>query len=60
MDDDAAKARAKAEAKRHMVFGVIAAAVITALIAVMFVIDDYGQKAMPGYHVQAKDGADDH
>ncbi len=59
-DDEAAKARAKAEARRHLIFGAIAAAVITGLIAMMFIIDDYGQRAMPGYHVQAKDGADDH
>lgn len=60
-DDEAAKARAKkAEARRHMIFGVIAAVVITGLIAMMFVIDDYGQRAMPGYHVQAHDAADDH
>ncbi|HEX8964205.1 MAG TPA: hypothetical protein VF801_14475 [Rhodocyclaceae bacterium] len=59
-DEQAAKARAKAEARRHMIFGAIAALVITGLIAVMFFIDDYGQRAMPGYHAQAKDAADDH
>jgi hypothetical protein len=55
-----AAAKAKREAKRHMIFGVVAAIVITGLIALMFIIDDYGQRAMPGYHVQARDAADDH
>lgn len=57
-EDPAAKA--KREARMHAIFGAIAAIIITGLIALMFVIDDYGQRTMPGAQVQAHDAADDH
>lgn len=46
-------AERKAEARRHLIFGIVAAVVIAGLIAMMFVIEDYGQRNMPNAHTQA-------
>lgn len=63
-NDEAAKANAEArarEARLHRIFGVIAVIVITALIAVMFVIDEVGESRMPNAPLkQPHDSADDH
>lgn len=58
---DKAKAAAdrKAEAKRHLIFGIVAAVIVTGLIAMMFVIDEYGQSRMPNAHVQTPHDAAD-
>jgi hypothetical protein len=59
-DEAAAQAKAKREARMHAIFGAIAAIVITGLIAVMFFIEDYGERVMPGAQVKVHDAADDH
>ncbi|MGE5468818.1 MAG: hypothetical protein ACM3Y9_15455 [Ignavibacteria bacterium] len=52
-------AERRAEARRHLIFGIVAAVVITALIAMMFIIDEYGQSRMPNAHLQAPHDAAD-
>ncbi|MDD5249416.1 MAG: hypothetical protein PHY45_10545 [Rhodocyclaceae bacterium] len=55
-----AKAEAKAKSNHHFLFGAIAAALIVGLIYMMFVIEDYGQRTMPGANITAPGAPDDH
>jgi predicted lipid-binding transport protein (Tim44 family) len=55
-----AKAKAKAKSKRDRIFGAIVAALIIGLIYMMFMIEDYGQRTMPGANVSAPGAPDDH
>ncbi len=62
--EDQAKAKAWAEAKarskRDFIFGAIAAVLIVGLIYMMFIIEDYGQRTMPGANATVQDAPDDH
>jgi len=53
-----AKAERQAEARRHTIFGVVAAVVVVGLIAMIFIIDYYGQSRMANVSVQTRDAAD--
>ena len=61
-DEAKAKARAaaKARSKRDFIFGAVAVALIVGLIYMMFMIEDYGQRTMPGANATVRDAPDDH
>ncbi len=60
-DQARAAAEKKAEARRHLIFGAVAAMIIAALIAMMFWIDRYGESKMPNAHLQSPhDAAEEH
>lgn len=48
----------KAEARRHLIFGIVASTIVFGLVVLMFMIDQYSENHVPNAHVQTRDAAD--
>ncbi len=58
-DKAAAAAQKKAEARRHLIFGIVATTIIFGLVVLMFMIDQYSESRVPNAHVQTRNAVDD-